>query len=660
MPGIRGRITGENASSYEEFAAQNTYQDYSQRQNETTWRQRLDEEYAYKKALEEKFGKDALESNKQAQDLYYKYKKKSEEKLLREQIKSELELKKKAGIQLTEKEKNQLSAANKPTKEEWMNNQPSKQDKWQGSIVRAIENAASAVGTAIKQLTQQVDNYIGTYNSYAAGITTRLQGSGKTFADISNTISRNLAVSPYVKQTEVLEKLNGLVSAGISYNVEQRAFLSAMTDKMVATFDAADATLLRIIRLQQADSTIARMGMESALNKFLNATYEDTSYLTDVYNNVESSLVDAISQLSVSAGTEFEYVVQKWLGSLYSVGMDEGTLTSIAEGINYLASGNVQGLSSNTQLQNLMVMGANQAGLNYASMLTGGISTTDLNKLLAGIVSYAQELAGTENLVVKNQYAQLFGLTMSDMTALLQMGDDLSYVIEQELDYADAIKETENQLRTVGSRVPLATMIQNVVDNVMYSAAMGIANNTGTYVTWLVTNLVEQATGGINIPSIGAFVMGTGVNLDLNTSVTQLMKTGLIGFSLLGQIGNIIGSISSGGGLDLSAWGASDYTSRGTGFTGITAGVQETTSQSLTVGNSSGSDISSGSITQAQNEATQSVSGTDQGEGKDSAEEIRQNVATITMILQSIFDGNNAIRVSVQNYGLTTPSASGM
>lgn len=655
MP-IRGRVTGENASSYEEFAAQNTYQDYSQKQKETTWKQRLDEEYAYKAALEAKFGEDALKNNKKAQDLYYKYKEQYEKKFQQQQRKAELEASKKLGTQ-TKKEKKQLNAIDK---EEWKAQQSSTGQKWQKSIVGAIENSTKDIGEAISKLTQQVDTYIGTYNSYAAGITTRLQGSGKTFSDISNTISRNLAVSPYVKQTEVLEKLNELVSAGISYNVEQRAFLSSMTDKMVATFDAADATLLRIIRLQQADSTIARMGMESALNKFLNATYEDTSYLTDVYNNVESSLVDAISQLSVSAGAEFEYVVQKWLGSLYSVGMDEGTLTSIAEGINYLASGNVQGLSSSTQLQNLMVMGANQAGLNYASMLTGGISTIDLNKLLAGIVSYVQDLAGTENLVVKNQYAQLFGLTMSDMTALLQMGDDLSYVIEQELGYAAAIAETESQLRTVGSRVPLATMIRNVFDNVMYSAAISIANNTGTYVTWLVTNLVEQATGGINIPAIGAFVLGNGVNLDLNTTVTQLLKTGIIGFSLLGQIGNIIGSISSGGGLDLSAWGASDYTSRGTGFTGITSGVQETTSQSLTVGNSSGSDISSGSITQAQNESTQSVSGTDQSEGEESAEEIRQNVATITMILESIFDGNNAIRVSVENYGLTTPSASGM
>ena len=645
MPSIKGRITGENASSYADFAAQNTYQDYSQKQRETTWKQRLDEEYAYRAALEAKFGKDALNNNKKAQDLFYKYKQQQEKKIQQQQRKAELEASRALGTQ-TKAEKKELQAI---YNKEW-------EGKWETNLINAVEQSTKAIGNILRNLTQKVDTYIGTYNSYAAGITTRLQGSGKTFADISNTITRNLATSPYVKQTQVLEKLNELVSAGISYNVEQRAFLSAMTDKVVATFDAADATLLRIIRLQQADSTVARMGMESMLNKFLNATYEDTSYLTDVYNNVEGSLVDAISQLDVSVGTEFEYIAQKWLGSLYSVGMGANTLTNIAEGINYLASGNVQGLSSNAQLQNLLVMGANRAGLNYASMLTSGISSADLNKLLAGVVSYAQGLAGTENLVVKNQYAQLFGLTMSDMTALLQMGDDLSYVIEQELDYADAIEETKEQLRTVGTRVPLATMIENVFDNVMYSAAMGIAGNAGTYVTWLVTNLVEQATGGINIPSIGAFVAGTGVNLDLNTTVTQLMKTGLIGFSMLGQIGNIISSIFSRGGLNLSAWGATDYTSRGTGFTGITAGVQETTSQSLTVGNSSGSDIASGSITQAQSQATQSISGTEQ-QGEDITQEIRDNVATIADILNAIFDGNNSIRVSMQNYGLTSSTS---
>lgn len=658
MPGNRkasGAVTGNNGpQSFEAYASQNTYQDYSQKtantENQKLWKQQLDEQYAYRYALEKKFGKDALKNNEAVAKQLAAYEEKIKKQALRNQKKEEL------------KQRKELGLADKQDKKELKKIETEeRKEKASVDIAKSLEELPAKIGAAMSKalsnMTQKVGQYLSVFAEYSAGITTRLQGSEKTFATISDVISGKLAASPFVKQTEVLEKLNELVSAGISYNVEQRAFLAAMTDKMVTTFDAADATLLRIIRLQQADSTIARMGMESALNKFLNATYEDTSYLTDVYNSVESSLVDAISQLSVSAGTEFEYIVQKWLGSLYSVGMGSDTLTQIAEGINYLASGNVSALSSNTALQNLVVMGANEAGLNYSQMLTGGISTTDLNKLLAGIVNYAQGLAETDNLVVKNQYAQLFGLTMSDMTALLQMGDDLSYVIEQELSYADAIAETNSQLKSVGSRVPISEMITNVFDNIMLTAANGIANNAGTYVTWLVTDLLEQAGAGINIPFIS--VLGSGV--DLNATVTDLMKIGIMGFSLLGQIGNIIGGISSGGSLSLEGWGATEYTSRGTGFTGITAGVQQTTSQSLAVGNSGGEDIASGSVTQAQNEAKQSVSG-QETEEQEMMDEIRNNVATMTNILKAVFDDNNALRVRVLDYGLvsTNPDNSGL
>ena len=134
-----------------------------------------------------------------------------------------------------------------------------------------------------------------------------------------------------------------------------------------------------------------------------------------------------------------------------------------------------------------------------------------------------------------------------------------------------------------------------------------------------------------------------------------------MGFSLLGQIGNIIGGISSGGSLSLEGWGATEYTSRGTGFTGITAGVQQTTSQSLAVGNSGGEDIASGSVTQAQNEAKQSVSG-QETEEQEMMDEIKNNVATMTNILKAVFDDNNALRVRVLDYGLvsTNPDNSGL
>lgn len=664
MP-LRGRVTGQQGGDKDSLRQSYTYENYSQKSNTNTWKQELDAEYAYRRALEKKFNTTNLEDNKKALEQLDKFQRALQRKATeqankeaKKALQTALRIRKDTGDKLDRSERKELRQLEK---EEWKSTQPTKGQKWADSIRDSIKQAGAAIGKAISNLTNKVDNYIGVYNNYVAGINTRLQGSDKTFSTITDIMTGKLAGSPYVKQTEVIEKLNELVSAGINYNVEQRAFLAAMTDKMVTTFNAANSTLLRIIRLQQADSTIARMGMESALNKFLNATYEDTSYLTDVYDSVESSLVDAISQLSVSQGAEFEYIVQKWLGSLYSVGMDQGTLTSIAEGINYLASGNVTALSSNPTLQNLLVMGANQARLNYAQMLSDNVSISDLNKLLAGVVSYAQGLANTDNLVVKNQYAQLFGLTMSDMTALQQMGDDLSYIIEQELSYSQAITETQNQLKSVGSRTPISEQISNVFDNIMFTAAADIASSTGKYVTWLVTNVVEQATGGIDIPSIGAFVMGTGMYVDLNTSVTQLLKTGLIGFSLLSQIGNIIGSMNAETGLSLEGWGASEYTARGTGFTGITAGSQTTTSQSLTVGNSGGEDIAGGSVTQAQNEATASVGGKEEEEG-DPAEEIRQNVATITQILQTVFDDNNSIRVRVMDYGLanSNPNASGL
>ena len=115
--------------------------------------------------------------------------------------------------------------------------------------------------------------------------------------------------------------------------------------------------------------------------------------------------------------------------------------------------------------------------------------------------------------------------------------------------------------------------------------------------------------------------------------------------------GNIINGLSSGGALSLSGWNAAEYTSRGTGFTGINAGVSQTTSFSAAVGNSGGQDIIDSSITQSKEEASQSVSG-QESEESDMMEEIRANVNEIAQIMKTVFDGGS-LRVTVQNYGLT-------
>ena len=64
-----------------------------------------------------------------------------------------------------------------------------------------------------------------------------------------------------------------------------------------------------MVRLQQQDTTQARMGMEAQLTRYLNSTYQDSSYLNNLYDTVTSNLFEAESQLGRNASIELEYVV---------------------------------------------------------------------------------------------------------------------------------------------------------------------------------------------------------------------------------------------------------------------------------------------------------------------------------------------------------------
>lgn len=155
---------------------------------------------------------------------------------------------------------------------------------------------------------------------YRSKVDTRLQGStSNSKAGLQNSywqkmtldISSYVGMSPLVKQTEVLNKLASMIDSGISYNVEQRAFLDTISDKIATTFNATDATLLKLVRIQQQDTTAARLGMESALTAFLNNMYETTEYMSEAASGIRVSLYEASALMGARGATEFEYQVQK-------------------------------------------------------------------------------------------------------------------------------------------------------------------------------------------------------------------------------------------------------------------------------------------------------------------------------------------------------------
>ena len=128
---------------------------------------------------------------------------------------------------------------------------------------------------------------------------------------MSKDITGIAGVSPFIKQEKIAENLKSMVGRGVAFNVEQRAFLQTIKEKIADTFDATNTSLLRLIRIQQADSTAARLGMESALTAFLNNMYETTEYMTDAMNSIKSSLLEAEALMGTKSAAAFEYQVQK-------------------------------------------------------------------------------------------------------------------------------------------------------------------------------------------------------------------------------------------------------------------------------------------------------------------------------------------------------------
>ena len=118
-------------------------------------------------------------------------------------------------------------------------------------------------------------------------------------------------MSPFIKQADAVNNLKNFVGKGIAFNVEQRAFLDTISEKIATTFEATDASLLKLVRIQQADSTAARLGMESALTAFLNNMYETTEYMSEIADDIRGQIYEASALMDATDATEFEYQVQK-------------------------------------------------------------------------------------------------------------------------------------------------------------------------------------------------------------------------------------------------------------------------------------------------------------------------------------------------------------
>ena len=206
-------------------------------------------------------------------------------------------------------------------------------------------------------------------------------------------------------------------------------------------------------------------------------------------------------------------------------------------------------------------------------------------------------------------------------------------------------------MNQLAEREGVANILDNLFSNFVYTTGTSIASNPTLFATWKVTDLIQSVTQGINIPYVSAF----GNGLDLNTTVENLMKLGIVGISTIGGIGDIISGISTVGSgssllniMGISA-NADNSIIRGTGINTRATGVG--TSISTMIGNANGSDYMSQALTSAEDSQQEKVDAT--REENTSIDELNNYIqGEGKEISQSTLDSINELNRKIEN-GIT-------
>lgn len=555
-----------------------------------------------------------------------------QQKLVDQLEKYRYQIQAKYGVTLEElRSKDMLKGAIKAAKEFGVEVSESLEESSKSTAQKIGEKVGSAVTASLSFVSdlfgQGIEQYFDFFNQSSAVITSHLIGTNKTFQSVENTIKKGVGTSSITSMKDVLNNLGELVKAGISQNIEQRAFLMSVKDRIADSFDALDQTLLQLNRINRNDSTMAYLGMESALQEYFNSSFFDTTYLQGTRDSVSSAIMDATVLMGQKMGAAFEFNVQKWLGAFYSVGASSNTISSIASALGQLGSGNVTQLSSNTQMMALLTSAADRVGLNIGDSLLEGLDASSVNKILYGIYEIATDIKNTQDKVSRQEMASLYGLNSTDIQALAQLSEsEIKSILETQMSYDALLSKSAYELTKVADRTTLKTKLDNLIDNVMGMTADGLINGAGGagYITYTILNMIGSLE--VPIPFLGP------------VDVVNVAKGAIVGMSLLSQIGNIIGGI---GNANMLGTTATISKSSGSGYiTGVNAKAGQVTTSTNNVsvaGEMTGSNVLEDSLA-GTTEESETVSGQTQTEDTtEILQEVRDNTKDATDEIKKLY-----------------------
>ena len=389
-----------------------------------------------------------------------------------------------------------------------------------------VEKLASSLQSSLSgQLDSTINSYINNYQSMISS----LVGANKDWESITDNLNNALSANSLVRQENVYKNLTELIKAGISENVEQRAFLETISDDLNLLLDTQTGSLARLIRLQDASIAENRVAIEYSLREFLNQNYQTSEYIKNSYLKVADSISELQAISTTSLASSIESALQTWLGSYYSVGVSDSTISNLASAINSLGTGDLSNINSN--ISKLVMMGAATSGKSYGNLLTNGITAEDVSAIMSGITDYAKSIEG--NNVVRSQWASLFGLSISDLEAL------------KNLNIANNTQTVSSDINKLfdayANFVPTPVGLKNTFENLMFTTATNIASNDALYGSYFVTDILEKSGIGSALSSLGSSIASMG--LKKTGGALQVAGTAINYSKLIPYLGGLLSTV---------------------------------------------------------------------------------------------------------------------
>jgi hypothetical protein len=136
------------------------------------------------------------------------------------------------------------------------------------------------------------------------------------------------------------------------------------------------------------------------------------------------------------------------MGSLHSVGFN--STGGLSGALGKLAAGDVSAITDGGY-GNLLVMAANKANLSIAEILADGLDDSSTNALMQAMVEYLGGIYDEtkDNKVVAQQFANVYGLTASDLKAAANLASSTTNISKNNVSYGGMLTQLNTMADTM-------------------------------------------------------------------------------------------------------------------------------------------------------------------------------------------------------------------